>query len=99
MSLIVKKEDFSLLQGTLKSFTRTSDSGRMIMCSFCPECGTRIHHEPTYLAGVFNVKPGTLDDTAGLVPQVHAWTGSKQSWVPIPEGVVTFDGQPGAPQG
>jgi len=98
MSLIVKKEDFTLLQGVLKSFTRGADSGRSILCSFCAECGTRIHHEPTYLEGVFNVKPGTLDDTTWLAPRVHAWTGSKQSWVAIPDGVLTFEGQPGAPR-
>jgi hypothetical protein len=41
-----------------------------------------------------NIKPGTLDDTSGLVPGIHVWTKSKQSWVVIPEGVRCIDGQP-----
>jgi len=42
MSFIVPKEAFELLSGSLKTFTRTSDSSRPVVCAFCPECGTRI---------------------------------------------------------
>lgn len=94
MSLIVDRDAFTLLAGVLKTFTRTSDSGRTVMGAFCPECGTRIFHEPRYLDGVVNVKPGTLDDTSWLTPSVHAWTGSKQAWLRIPEGVAAFERQP-----
>jgi hypothetical protein len=95
MSLVVRKDDWVLLRGTLKAFTRTSDSGRPVICAFCPECGTRIHHEPAYIQGVFNVKPGTLDDTSWLQPIAHAWTASKQPWLALPEGTPTFERQPG----
>jgi len=94
MTFAVKREAFHLLQGQLKTFTRSSDSGRPVGCAFCPECGTRIYHEPRYVDGVGNLKPGTLDDTSFLEPIAHAWTSSKQRWVAIPEGVKTFDTQP-----
>ena len=45
MSLIVPEAVFSL-HGTLKMFERDSDKGRVLRCFFCPECGTRIYHEP-----------------------------------------------------
>ncbi len=81
MSMITPKAQFTLLQGELKSFTRSSESGRPVICCFCPECGTRIYHEPSYLKGVVNVKPGTLDDTSSIQPMGQWWTSSKQRWL------------------
>lgn len=63
------------------------------MCSFCPECGTRIHHQPDYGAPVLNIKPGTLDDTSWLKPMAQAWTASKQRWFELPK-LPGFEGQP-----
>ncbi len=94
MSLIVPKDAFQLLCGEPKRFARTADSGRSVECAFCPACGTRIHHEPTYRKDTLNIKPGTLDDTSWLSPALHVWTKSKQPWVPIPEGMRSLEGQP-----
>jgi hypothetical protein len=94
MSFVVRKDSFELVRGELKTFTRTSQSGRTVACAFCPNCGTRIYHEPTYMPDTLNIKPGTLDDTSWLSPDVHVWTKSKQPWVSIPEGVACVDGQP-----
>ncbi len=94
MSLIVPKDSFQLLAGDLKWFVRTADSGRAVDCAFCPACGTRIYHEPTSRKDTLNIKPGTLDDTSWLSPALHVWTKSKQPWVPIPEAVRCFEGQP-----
>jgi hypothetical protein len=93
MSLIVPEAGFAV-QGTLKMFERTSDKGRPLRCFFCPECGTRIYHQPSYGAPVCNVKAGTLDDTRGLAPNMHTWVQSKQPWTKIPEGVPTHPTQP-----
>ena len=94
MSLIVPAESFDLVQGELKTFTRKADSGATVECSFCPTCGTRIHHRPAAMAGTVNIKPGTLDDTSWLSPDIHIWTGSKQPWVPISDEVPCIEGQP-----
>jgi len=37
-----------------------------------------------------------LDDTSWLVPTIHFWTRSKQSWVVIPDGVTRYETQPAA---
>ncbi len=94
MSLIIPKDAFQLLRGTLKTFTRSSDSGRPVLGAFCPECGTRIYHEPRYREGVFNVKPGTLDDTSFLQPTVQVWTARRHSWIGLPAALRSFEGQP-----
>ncbi len=94
MTLMIQRAAFQLLSGSLKDFTRVSESGREIRCAFCPECGTRIHHEPKYRGGVLNVKPGTLDDTSWLRPTSHFWTLRRQPWVEIPSDARCFERQP-----
>jgi hypothetical protein len=84
MSLALKPDQFVLISGKLKNFIVTTDGGRIKTCSFCPACGTRIHHRST--RGL-SVKAGTLDDTSGLKPTAHYWTKRKQPWVVIPDGV------------
>jgi hypothetical protein len=94
MSCVVPKEAFHLLSGTLKTFIRSSDSGRPVVCAFCPECGTRIYHETRWLEGVLNIKPGTFDDTSFLRPTVQVWTAKRQEWVRSFSELRSFKGQP-----
>ena len=94
MSLIVPEESFRLVAGEPKSFTRDADSGSTETCHFCGSCGTRLYHDPKARPGSVNIKPGTLDDTSWLTPNLHVWTRSKQPWVPIPEGLPCFESQP-----
>jgi hypothetical protein len=96
MSMIVSHDAFRILQGRLKSFVRTSDSGRPVTCAFCADCGTRIHHEARYLQGVLNIKPGTLDDTSFLAPTIEVWSARKHPWVELPSSLRSFEGQPPA---
>lgn len=98
MSLFVQQDDFVVERGELKCFERSSESGRPLRCYFCSECGIRIYTVPTYVQGIVNVKPGTLDDTSGLKPNVHVWLRSRQLWVEVPGDVPTFDTQPEKPR-
>lgn len=95
MSAIVAEASFTLLKGTLKKFTRSSDSGRPVDCHFCPDCGTRIYHQAQVYVGYVNVKPGTFDDRSWLKPTTSIWMGSRQPWVTVPADVFVHDGQPG----
>jgi hypothetical protein len=95
MTLLVNEGDFRLTQGEVKTYASTSAAGRGKLGAFCPECGTRIYHKPDWRKGKISVKPGTLDDTSWLKPEMHLWTSSKQGWVIIPEGVKSFESQPG----
>jgi hypothetical protein len=95
MSLTVHKKDFQLLQGELKTFSRAADSGRDVQCAFCPDCGTRIYHEPRLRKDAINIKAGTFDDTTFLQPAVQVWTIRKHPWVGLPPDLVSFERQPG----
>ena len=94
MTLLVNEADFRLTQGEVKTFVSTSATGRAKLGAFCPRCGTRIYHKPEWRPGTVSVKPGTLDDTSGLKPDMHIWISSKQPWVTIPDRVETHDTNP-----
>ena len=94
MTLIVNEADFRITRGKPKSFASTSDGGRAKLGVFCPDCGTRIYHQPEWRKGTVSVKPGTMDDTRSLKPDMHIWTSSKQPWITIPEGVEAYEKHP-----
>ncbi len=94
MTLVVREENFRLTQGEPKTFASKSDAGRAKLGAFCPGCGTRIFHKPEWRKGTVSVKPGTLDDTTMLKPDIHIWTGSKQPWITIPEDVEAHEKHP-----
>ena len=92
--MVVNEADFRLTRGDPKSFSAISGTGRAKLGVFCPDCGTRIYHKPEWRKGTVSVKPGTLDDTRFLQPDLHIWTGSKQPWIIIPDGIEAHDTQP-----
>ena len=94
MTMVVAEEDFRITQGKEKTFAVESDAGRRKVGGFCPKCGSRIYNRSDWRPGMISVKPGTLDDTGSLQPQIHLWTSRKQSWFAIPDGVEAYETQP-----
>ena len=94
MALWVRHADVRLLSGELKKWTRLTPSGRDMVCSFCPTCGTRLFHEMIGQSELLSIKPGTLHDTRLLEPAGHIWTRSKQPWVHIADTALQYTGNP-----
>ncbi|PZD71825.1 hypothetical protein C1752_04527 [Acaryochloris thomasi RCC1774] len=94
MSMPVPRAAVILLQGTPKQWSRTSDSGREVVCFFCGECGTRLFHNPTRNPQITNIKPGTLDDTRELRAVGNLWIRSAQPWIHCSEETLNYQGQP-----
>jgi hypothetical protein len=92
MSMPVKKDSLAVT-GPTKQFTRVADSGNEVTCVFWPECGVRIYHVLKSAQDVVSIKPGTLDDTRWLRPELFIWMKSAQGWVPVPNGVKAFEEQ------
>ena len=91
-SLRVNTSDLRI-DGNLKTFRRVSEAGSVREGHLCPDCGVRIVHG-TAASAMVNVKAGTLDDTAWLVPAGHIWVRSKQRFVAIGADELTYDRQP-----
>ena len=92
MSFPVKKDSLTVT-GLTKQFMRLADSGNEVTGVFCPECGVRIYHALKSAPGVVSIKPGTLDDTRWLRPELFIWMKSAQGWVPVPDGVKALERQ------
>ena len=93
LAMRVPAEHFHVVKGELKSFDRPGN-GQTITGSFCPECGTRIHHVPGKSPDQVSIKPGTLDDTSWVRPTVHFFASRAQPWVNIPDDAQVFDTMP-----
>jgi hypothetical protein len=93
MGMRIPADGFRLTKGSLKTFERVADSGQVFINSFCADCGTRIHNQPSKFPGVLSLKPGTLDDTSWVVPSMHVFMRSAQKWVSLPEEALRFTAQ------
>ena len=83
-----------VLKGKPAVWERQHESGRVINCVLCANCGTRLFHEPRANTKITIVKAGNLDDTSWLFPVGHIWTRSALPWVAIPHDAVTYNVQP-----
>ncbi len=92
MFMPVKKDSLTVT-GPTKQVTRMADSANEVTGVFCPECGVRIYHVLKSARDLVSLKPGTLDDTSWLRPELFIWMKSAQVWVPIPNDVKALEGQ------
>lgn len=94
ITMIIPEAAFELLSGELSVFERPADHGGKAICYFCPTCSNRVYHKNPIMPGFLRLKPGGLDDTSTIQPQVHVWTSRAQPWYQIPEGVPSYETQP-----
>ena len=69
------------VQGELKTYDDTGDSGQPVHRHFCPNCGSGVVNEVDVLPGVMIVLAGTLDDPAPFKPTMDVYWSSAQPWV------------------
>ena len=56
----------------------------------CSRCLTRIYNTNATRPGVAVVRAGTIDGSETLAPCLHIYTGTRQPWIALPEGVSAF---------
>ena len=94
LTAMVKASDLEI-EGELKDWQRMAESGNVAAAKFCPQCGNRIYHYNPAQPEMLKLKPTYFSDIAFIQPTAHAWVSEKQDWFTLPEGVKTFDKQPG----
>ncbi|MDE2361694.1 MAG: GFA family protein [Hyphomicrobiales bacterium] len=77
----VRRENFRLTRGALKTFVKTAESGGERALSFCPECGTSIHGGDVVEPKVFSLRLGTARQRADLRPKRQVWRRSAMPWI------------------
>ena len=78
------------MEGPLRTFRKTGDSGRWIERQFCPECGSSVLLEVEFSPGQTLVQIGTLDDATPYKPVAHLFCDAALPWTTIPEDVQRF---------
>ncbi len=69
------------VQGELKTYNDTGDSGQPVRRNFCPNCGSGIIAQADVLPGVTIVLAGTLDEPAVFKPTMDVYWSSAQTWM------------------
>ena len=69
------------VQGELKTYNDTGDSGKPVYRRFCPNCGSGVIAEAELLPGMTLVLVGGLDDPSAYNPAMEIYCSSAQPWV------------------
>lgn len=90
ISVIVPTAALRLVRGEPRVWSRATDSGKLMDCAFCPDCGSRLWHVNDPAEAEMSIKGGSLDDGPDLSAAIHIWTSSKLPGVVIPPDAPQF---------
>jgi hypothetical protein len=93
ISAIFPRAALTVTQGETRTWTRPTDSGRVLDCAFCAACGSRLWHA-TPGEDVVSIKGGSLDEPADLTGAIHIWTSRKLPGVVIPDDAPQYAEEP-----
>ena len=93
--LLMPSSQLTLIQGSPKQWTRTTDSGNIQDTFLCGTCGTRVWHGNPATEDTIKLRAGALDTPVDVSHAIHLWTRSKLPGVVIPEGARSFEQAPG----
>lgn len=79
----VSEQTFKILNGNVKTYVKTAESGNQRAQTFCPECGTHIYAAPVDGQGsrTLGLRVGTLRQRAELRPRKQYYCRSALDWV------------------
>lgn len=69
------------VDGEVKGYARTADSGAVRWQFFCPECGTPLYAGTPDGTGLATVRVGVLQERVQLAPSAQLWRRSALPWV------------------
>ncbi len=93
MELMIDRPSFEI-HGPLESYVVTGDSGKPVTRCFCSACGSGIYLDCEADPEHIFLKVGSLDDASWVTPQAHIYTGAKQPWVRIDDGLPQYEKKP-----
>ena len=79
LSVVVASDTLEVM-GETAAWVRDAGLPSEVTCTFCPRCGTRLHHGRAG-AGRVTLKGGSLDARSAIEPDGHIWLGSALPWV------------------
>jgi hypothetical protein len=82
------------IEGELRDYASTADSGNAMHRRFCQVCGTPVTTGSEARPHLLGIRAGTLDDPEIARPEITIWTSSAPSWAPIDPNIPQEEGQP-----
>lgn len=82
-----------VLEGAVKEYARTADSGSVRWQGFCPECGTPLLARSADASGLATLRVGALAERGQLMPSAQLWRRSALPWVDALSDVPACDRQ------
>jgi hypothetical protein len=83
------------IEGELRGWETTADSGNRVKRSFCVNCGTPVLSESSGAPDVVVVRAGTLDEPGRHPPRQNIWTDSAPDWACLDTALPGSPRQPG----
>jgi hypothetical protein len=90
VNLLIEADRVELLAGDPQPVDVPRDDGRTQRIFRCPTCQVAVFSDYGRPEVRF-VRGGTLDEPAGIVPDVHIYTRSKVGWIELPDSAASFD--------
>ena len=91
LNAMIEADRVELLQGAPEVLSIPSNSGKGQKFTRCPSCRIALWSNYAGAGDALHfVRVGTLDDPDRLPPDIHIFTASKQPWVVLPEGALSF---------
>ena len=79
-AVVVYPASATSVEGELKTYQDTGDSGKSVFRRFCPNCGSGVLAEAQAMPDLVIVLAGTLDDTSNYQPGMEIYCASAQPW-------------------
>jgi hypothetical protein len=89
VNLLIEADRVELLAGDPQPVDVPRDDGSNQRIYRCPTCQVAVFSEYGRPEVRF-VRGGTLDEPAGITPDVHIYTKSKVGWIALPESTPAF---------
>ena len=92
--VVVPREAFKLLKGSLRFHASPSEMGGMTRRGFCAECGSPIQGQPDGVPHIVGIRTGSLDDPSWFNQQIDVWTCDAHPWDQMNAALPKFEKYP-----
>lgn len=82
------------IEGEIRWYERTGDSGRKVWEGFCASCGARLAGKAETMPGLLLLQAGTFDDPALFRPSMNIYTASAAPWDALDPNLPGYPGMP-----
>ena len=92
--VIVQKDAFKLLQGSLHFHDMPSEAGGKTHRGFCASCGSPILVRTDSQPQIVAIRTASLDDPSWFNPQMDVWTSDAHPWDHMNSTLAKFEKYP-----